>query len=65
MILMTRVGWDELRKVFACWVEVDRENCNLIRQGLLRFRRPHAYRVNEKPTVGQLSRRLVAGGRGD
>jgi hypothetical protein len=42
---------DELKKVFACWVEMDRDNCDLVRQGLLRFRRPQKYRVNEKPSV--------------
>jgi hypothetical protein len=38
-----------LRQVFAYWVRLDRENCDLVRQGLLRFRMPPAYRVNEVP----------------
>ena len=38
-----------LRKVFAEWVRRDRENCDLARQGLLRFRTPSSYRVNEMP----------------
>jgi hypothetical protein len=35
--------------VFQYWVSVDRENCDLIRYGLLRFRMPPKYRVNELP----------------
>jgi hypothetical protein len=38
-----------LREVFVHWVRLDRENCDLVRQGLLRWRRPRAYRVNELP----------------
>ncbi len=39
-------------KVFAYWVGIDRDNCDLIRQGLLRFRMPHSYVVNELPNTG-------------
>lgn len=39
------------REVFEHWVRLDRENCDLIRQGLFRFRRPGAYKVNELPTA--------------
>jgi hypothetical protein len=35
-----------LRDLFAYWVRMDRENCDLVRQGLLRFRMPHSYRAN-------------------
>lgn len=42
----------ELRDIFAYWVRLDRENCDLVRQGLLRFRMPVPYRVNELPTTG-------------
>ncbi len=38
---------EALRKVFQYWVQFDRENCDLVRQGLLRFRIPASYRVNE------------------
>jgi hypothetical protein len=41
-----------LRVVFRRWVEFDRENCELVSQGLLRFRMPHSYRVNEIPHTG-------------
>lgn len=55
-----RVGVEELlrgdlnalRAVFEHWVRVDRENCDLVRQGLLRFRMPAGYRVNELPHEG-------------
>jgi len=43
---------NELRKIFAYWVRIDRENCDLVRQGLLRFRMPASYRVNELPETG-------------
>lgn len=43
----TRV--EELRCVFEAWVSFDRENCDLARRGLLRFRIPLPYRVNEIP----------------
>ncbi len=35
--------------VFRRWVHYDRENCDLVRQGLLRFRMPPSYRVNQVP----------------
>jgi hypothetical protein len=41
-----------LGKVFQCWVGFDRENCDLMRQGLLRFRMPPSYRVNQPPNAG-------------
>ncbi len=41
-----------LKEVFKCWVQIDRENCDLVRYGLLRFRMPHSYRVNEAPGGG-------------
>lgn len=48
---------EKLREVFAHWVRLDRENCDLVRQGLFRFRRPGAYRVNELPIANtQLDR---------
>lgn len=40
-----------LRNVFAYWVNLDRENCELMRAGLLRFRRPDSYRCNERPST--------------
>lgn len=40
-----------LRQTFAQWVRLDRENCNLFRHGLLRFRIPASYRVNEPPSL--------------
>jgi hypothetical protein len=41
-----------LREVFKQWVQIDRENCDLVRKGLLRFRMPHSYRTNEAPGGG-------------
>jgi hypothetical protein len=38
-----------LRRVFEFWVRADRENCDLLRRGLYRFRMPLPYRVNELP----------------
>ena len=38
------------RHVFKQWVALDRSNCDLVRQGLLRFRMPPSYRVNEDPS---------------
>jgi hypothetical protein len=43
---------EALRKVFQFWVQFERVNCDLVRQGLLRFRIPAAYRVNELPRAG-------------
>jgi len=39
----------QLRDVFAYWVSLDRDNCELVRAGLLRFRRPNSYKTNELP----------------
>jgi hypothetical protein len=41
-----------LRDVFTYWVHLDRENCDLVRFGLLRFRMPPHYRTNELPNSG-------------
>lgn len=41
-----------LKEVFKQWVQIDRENCDLVRKGLLRFRMPHSYRTNEAPGGG-------------
>jgi hypothetical protein len=41
-----------LKEVFKSWVQIDRENCDLVRYGLLRFRMPYSYRVNEGPGGG-------------
>jgi len=41
-----------IRKVFEQWVDFDRENCELVRFGLPRFRMPAKYRVNQVPTAG-------------
>jgi hypothetical protein len=43
---------EALCKVFQFWVRFDRQNCDLMRQGLLRFRIPASYRVNELPKTG-------------
>jgi hypothetical protein len=34
------------RAVFEYWVGLDRDNCELVRAGLLRFRRPTTYKTN-------------------
>jgi hypothetical protein len=39
----------KLREAFAYWVRQDRENCDLVRFGLLRFRMPARYKVNQVP----------------
>jgi hypothetical protein len=46
----------KLKEVFASWVRVDRENCDLVRYGLLRFRMPYEYRVNDGPgnSIGEI-----------
>jgi Domain of unknown function (DUF4365) len=41
-----------LGRVFSCWVGFDRENLDLMRAGLLRFRMPHTYRTNQPPNTG-------------
>jgi hypothetical protein len=53
---------ERLRNVFQCWVRFDRENCDLVRQGLLRFRMPASYRVNQMPDtgIGELGSRAPA-----
>lgn len=38
-----------LRSVFEHWVTMDRENCDLVRRGLARFRMPAEYSTNEIP----------------
>ena len=40
---------EQLRGVFERWVSHERENCDLAKRGLLRFRIPLPYRVNEMP----------------
>jgi hypothetical protein len=40
-----------LRDVFAYWVGLDRDNCELVRAGLLRFRRPNSYETNKTPST--------------
>lgn len=42
---------ESLRNVFTDWVHLDRENCDLVRQGLLRFRMPVSYKVNQRPNI--------------
>jgi Domain of unknown function (DUF4365) len=41
----------QLRSVFAYWVGLDRDNCELVRAGLLRFRRPNSYKTNKVPST--------------
>jgi len=41
----------ELRDVFSFWVGLDRDNCELVRAGLLRFRRPQSYKTNKMPVT--------------
>jgi hypothetical protein len=41
----------QLRDVFAYWVGLDRDNCELVRAGLLRFRRPQSYETNKVPVT--------------
>ncbi len=43
---------ENLRGVLKYWVTLDTFNCDLRRIGLLRFRMPHRYRVNEVPALG-------------
>lgn len=53
---MNRAAMNKLRDVLECWVRFDRDNCDLVRQGLLRFRMPYEYRVNQLPpgSIGEL-----------
>jgi hypothetical protein len=41
-----------LRELFSYWVGSDRENGDVVRQGLLRFRMPPSYRTNQLPNTG-------------
>jgi hypothetical protein len=41
----------KLREVFAYWVALDRDNCELVRAGLFRFRRPRSYKTNTIPST--------------
>src|SRR5262249_22293406 len=41
----------ELRDVFAYWIGLDRDNCELVRAGLYRFRRPGSYETNKMPVT--------------
>jgi hypothetical protein len=41
-----------LRGVFTAWVRYDRENLELLRRGLFRFRMPASYKVNQDPHGG-------------
>jgi Domain of unknown function (DUF4365) len=41
----------QLREVFGYWVGLDRDNCELVRAGLLRFRRPGSYETNKMPST--------------
>jgi Domain of unknown function (DUF4365) len=47
--LTDEVRMKKLRDVFAYWVGLDRDNCELVRAGLLRFRRPSSYETNKAP----------------
>jgi hypothetical protein len=49
--LTDEVRMKELRGVFAYWVGLDRDNCELLRAGLLRFWRPARYKTNETPST--------------
>jgi hypothetical protein len=49
--LMDDARMKQLRGVFEYWVGLDRDNCELVRAGLLRFRRPHAYKTNKMPST--------------
>ena len=49
--LTDNIRMKELRDVFAYWVGLDRDNCELVRAGLLRFRRPESYETNKVPTT--------------
>ncbi len=45
---------ERLREVFSYWVGFDRENIDLVRQGLLRFRMPASYRTNQISNAGTI-----------
>ncbi len=40
---------EQYRTVLSAWIDMDRANCDLMRQGLLRYRMPPKYRTNEIP----------------
>jgi hypothetical protein len=46
---------DSLRKTFQYWVKQENYNCDLRRVGILRFRMPDKYKVNEAPTNSGLA----------
>ena len=46
---------EELQKTFQHWVKLDNYNCDLKRVGILRFRMPASYTVNEIPRDRPLS----------
>lgn len=53
--LVDHARMQQLRAVFEYWVRLDLDNCERVRAGLLRFRRPSSYRTNELPhTSSQL-----------
>ena len=47
--MMDEAKMEQLRAVCEKWVSFERENCDLAQRGLLRFRIPLPYRVNEMP----------------
>lgn len=47
--MMDEAKMEQLRAVYEKWVSFERENCDLAQRGLLRFRIPLPYRVNEMP----------------
>jgi hypothetical protein len=49
--LSDEVRMEKLRSVFDYWVKLDRGNCEFVRSGLFRFRRPHSYETNEIPST--------------
>jgi hypothetical protein len=57
--LTNETTMQRLREVFTYWVRQDRENCDLARYGLLRFRMPACYKVNQVPgsSMGELGNR--------
>lgn len=48
--LSDSVRLSSLRKTFQYWVRLENYNCDLRRVGVLRFRMPDKYRVNDIPT---------------
>jgi hypothetical protein len=49
--LSDEVRMEKLRGVFDYWVSLDRGNCEFVRAGLFRFRRPGSYKTNETPST--------------